>query len=310
MKKQLRLITALAFLLGITSCEEILFEDDISEMQVQLLAPALNAEIASNSIRFDWQLIEGASTYRIQVATPTFENASQFVFDSELDTTTAEIQLNPGNYQWRVKGLNGGYETAYTTGTFTVVVPTDFSQLTVILTGPEDGRVTNEVNQQLSWQSLDGATLYRVQTLEDGNLLSEETTTALTLPVLFNEGDFVWQVRAENGTQNTLYTSNTLLVDTTAPNVPDLLSPTDGNTLSTSEISFEWSREDIPGSVESDSLFIYRDVDLTDLVLADQVSMPFSTTLTNDTYYWLMKASDEAGNESADSAVFSFTVND
>ena len=64
------------------------------------------------------------------------------------------------------------------------------------------------------------------------------------------------------------------------------------------------------GSTELDSLYIYRDMKLTDLVEKQQVTSGYTTTLDNNVYYWTMRAFDLAGNESGTAEIFTFTVNE
>ncbi|MNY78328.1 hypothetical protein D3C86_2185280 [compost metagenome] len=74
-------------------------------------------------------------------------------------------------------------------------------------------------------------------------------------------------------------------------------------------MSFEWTRGEIAGSTEKDSIYIYKDNALTTLHLKNEGVSPFSASLDLGTYYWFVKAFDEAGNVSDKSIVFSFTVN-
>ena len=92
--------------------------------------------------------------------------------------------------------------------------------------------------------------------------------------------------------------------------MPMLSSPQDEIELTSGDVTFEWTRELLEGSVEFDSIYVYRDMTLTDLVIKEESTSPFATTLTNDTYYWLVKSFDEAGNEGVSSSTFSFTVNE
>ena len=291
------------------SCEEILFEEDISEKIVILLAPSDGVEIASNTVFFDWDPINEATSYQVQVAVPNFEDTQQLLLNVTDTITFYELQLNNGEYQWRVQARNTSYETQYTTANFSVVPVANFSDITVVLNTPEDNLITNVVDQNLEWQSVDGATLYRVQILEGGIVSDEQTTEDSNLDITFPEGNQTWQVRAENGTENTLYSSRDILVDTTSPNTPILTLPLDESILTSGEVSFTWTRDAIDGSTVFDTIFIYRDAALTDLVLSEEVISAFETTLTNDTYYWFVKAHDAAGNEGEDSNVFSFTIN-
>jgi hypothetical protein len=101
------------------SCEAV-FVEDISTDRVVTLAPTENSTVASGNITFSWQLLDEADMYQIQIATPTFESASQIVLDSVVDSNSAQKMLDVGEYQWRIKGMNSEYETNYTTVSFTV----------------------------------------------------------------------------------------------------------------------------------------------------------------------------------------------
>lgn len=310
MKKKLYIL--LIGTLSLLSCEEggLLIEKDISADLVVLLAPGENAQIASNSIRFDWQALEDANSYELQVVTPNFDNPQQFVVNEILDSLTSfESILNENAYEWRIRAKNSNYETAYASAAFEVIPVIDFSDNTVVLLTPENNIITNQANQQMSWEIVEGATLYRVQFLENEVVVFEESTTETALLSTLPEGDLEWQVRAENGSENTAYSKRTILVDLTAPNTAILISPADQSTVETTTVSFNWTRKPITGSIERDSLFIYRDSGLTDLVLKDQVTAPFDVELENNDYFWRVKSHDDAGNAGDSSRTFSFTLN-
>ncbi len=115
------IIKILSITLLFISCEEIIYEEDISEENVILLAPQEGVEITEGTLSFSWSAVEYADEYNIQIATPTFESATQIVLDSVLTETTLTQDLLSGTYQWRAKAINSAYETAYTTHSFTVI---------------------------------------------------------------------------------------------------------------------------------------------------------------------------------------------
>jgi len=49
------------------SCEEIINEVDITNDSVRLLAPANNVSMATGSVNFSWQAVNGATEYTLQV---------------------------------------------------------------------------------------------------------------------------------------------------------------------------------------------------------------------------------------------------
>ena len=99
-------------------------------------------------------------------------------------------------------------------------------------------------------------------------------------------------------------------MDLTPPNTPQLISPANGSETSDTEVEFAWNREDVDGTAERDSIFIYSDESLNDLATkALGANKTHMETLTEGTYYWFLKAYDAAGNESEASTTFNFTVN-
>jgi len=109
----------------ITSCEEIINEENISNDTLQLLAPTNDAVLATKQkIAFNWEELEGADNYQLQIATPDFVSATQIILDTLISRTDYMVDsLATKPYEWRVKGLNSAYETGYSTNVFTVEEP-------------------------------------------------------------------------------------------------------------------------------------------------------------------------------------------
>lgn len=298
--------------LTIFSCEEILLEDDISDAVVRLVAPVDNAQFSSTGITFTWEPLENGTQYQIQIAKPSFSEPLQIVTDNTTDTTSFTTQLNVGQYEWRVRAVNSGYASAYTTSKITVVSNDDFQSNSVTLSSPSNDIITNTASQNLAWQPVLGATGYRLQVLNTATstIAFEQDVTVTNYAYTFPEGNYQWKVRATNGSQNTLYSARSLLVDTTAPNKPALTSPANLSNTSDNNISFQWTRTPLAGSVETDSIYIYTNQNLITLQYKNRETSPYATSsLTEGTYYWFIKSFDQAGNISQQSTVFSFTLN-
>jgi len=105
-------ILLLAMLLVIYSCEEAL-ERDISNKKIILLAPANNVITNSTQHSFFWETIEGAPQYQLQVVSPRLDSIVRLVADTVVSRNSLIIDLAPGNYQWRVRGKNSAYSSAY-----------------------------------------------------------------------------------------------------------------------------------------------------------------------------------------------------
>lgn len=311
MKKSLLYPFLLGILfIGFVSCEEILLETDISDEEVQLVAPANNTNFSSSGVSFTWEAVPYATKYRLQIAKPNFESPTQIVLDTLISTTSFTQQLAIGSYEWRVKALNSAYGTNYSSRFFSIASNDDFQNNTVVLSSPANNLITKTDLQSLSWQAIIGATNYQLQVYDSSNTIKlDETLTATSYSYTFPEGSYSWRVRASNGAKQTLYTSRTILVDKTAPNTPILVSPLNASTTTNTTISFQWNRTAISGSAEKDSIYIYTNSALTALQLKAEATSPYSGTLTTGTYYWYTKAFDAAGNSSAKSSTFSFIIN-
>lgn len=294
----------------LVSCEEILLENDISRESIEILSPKNNTVVEAATIYFNWEEIEGATAYEIQLASPDFEDAQQIIFTEIVEETSFTEDVPPGIYEWRVRGINSGYNTAFSSAKFKAEATENFSSRQVSLLSPNQNYITNSNNITLEWQEVEGASEYRIQITQNGEVIKEETTSGTIKNIELPEGDLIWKVRAENQTQNTFYTGRTILVDKTAPMKPIPTSPPNNSTTSVPTVTFEWTRNSNGGTVESDSLFIFKDAALENLEEKEKVNNSYTTSLERqETYYWYMRAYDQAGNRSARSEVFSFSIN-
>jgi hypothetical protein len=117
MKKLIYILTLFCFVL---SCSEIIGVEDISDKTLSVIAPTNGAILNTGTLIFTWDSLEDAEEYKIQIATPSFENAIQILTDSTLTTTSFSTTLENGNYQWRIRAENSGYQTQFSTQNFTI----------------------------------------------------------------------------------------------------------------------------------------------------------------------------------------------
>lgn len=313
MKVLKNLYLVFAIMIFTISCDEVIFEQDISESNLKILAPTNGSSVVSGNISFNWEPVTDANNYQIQIATPNFANAKQIVLDSTISNTSFSRQLLANNYEWRIRAKNSAFETSYFTNTLKVTEVEDFTDKEVELLSPMNNFISNQNAQILTWKSVEGATEYRVQIWRpdaNGTLEHDEVVSLTSLLYSFIDGNYTWQVRAQNDTQNTLYFFRTLLVDTVKPNTPTLINPLDKANEASGKISFTWERETVEGSVESDSIYVYSDAELKNLVFKDiSTNKQFEKDLTANSYYWHVQSFDEAGNQSSNSTTFNFNVN-
>ncbi len=203
----------------------------------------------------------------------------------------------------------------------------DISNQTVTVFAPLNNTVINGNDISFNWDTVEDASSYRFQ-LAAPNF---ETTQQLVLDSIFEvdslgrvgtriqrtlvNGDYAWRIRALNSDYQTAYTLSNFQVDgdenldVTPPNTPQLVAPANGASQSEATVNFSWTREDVPGTAERDSIFIYSDESLTTLsTKALGANKTHSANLAAETFYWVVKAYDAAGNESDLSTTFNFTI--
>ncbi len=118
-------IVGIPMLLGLfvctMACDDVIFEEDITQSYVRILAPTPQAQLTAGKINFNWEPIEGSDEYHIQIATPNFDSAKQIVLDSLVLGTDCNKLLAPGEYEWRVRGENSAYQTTYFYSDFSII---------------------------------------------------------------------------------------------------------------------------------------------------------------------------------------------
>lgn len=308
-----KLVMPLLVICGLTSCSDIVEEPDISQDKVKIIAPADQTVVKGNVVNFTWEPVKDADSYLLQVASPDFDQASQVYVDSLMPTTTFAKELLPNDYQWRIKAVNSAYESLYAYSFFSVRKSDGFEGNTVLLSNPVNNYTTNQGVVTFSWEAVADAVEYQIQILDpsgaviEDQVIKEGSASELTL----TEGTFKWQVKATNGDkESTLYSTRTLMIDLSKPNTPQLTTPVDGSTQGEGETIFTWERENISGSTEIDSIFIYTDENQTDLYKKGVGSeKSYKTTLETGDYHWKVKSYDSAGNLSEDSNLFELIIN-
>ena len=114
------LVATMAMAWSMGACSEFI-EEPLTDERVVLLSPGAGAAAKSDTLSFFWDPVDHALQYRLQVAAPAFGDAALFYADTTLEKENYRLFLPPGNYQWRVKALNGSSGTRYTTRSFTVI---------------------------------------------------------------------------------------------------------------------------------------------------------------------------------------------
>ncbi|HEX9600806.1 MAG TPA: hypothetical protein VF985_04900 [Mariniflexile sp.] len=298
------------------SCDDIL-EEDITNDAIQIVAPIEGTVIEGNTVQFSWKELDGADDYRIQI----IKSNQVFEVDSLVATNTFKYILNSGTYQWRVKGVNFAYNTAYTFPVnFSVEASDDLSIQNVVLLTPSNNFYTNGTSLIFTWSQLENATYYSFELIK--NLSGEQTVVQepnITLTsytanssVFDEDAKYIWKVKALNGTSETSYSQRSIFIDRVQPNQPSLSSPAD-QSMETTTVTFNWTNGVDTGNVKSaitNTIEIASDADFNTVIhLASTQNNTYQYEFgATGTYYWRIKAVDEATNESDYSTVRSVVV--
>jgi len=94
------------------SCDDLI-EKDLEDKKLDIISPADSIETELTNITFLWEDMEGADSYELQIATPSFENALTVILDTTLTDNTFSYEFTPGEYQWRIKAENSVSFTEY-----------------------------------------------------------------------------------------------------------------------------------------------------------------------------------------------------
>jgi len=300
-------------------CDDI-FEEDISDDVIFAISPPENSQLEGNSVQFRWSPLEGADDYRIQI----YGYQQKLVLDSLVGTTVFEYPINPGLYEWRVRGENFAYITPYTlTYAFSISASDDLTDQLVPLTSPANNVYSNNTEISFAWQGISAADNYHFQLLKKNGTVEaliyevtdlEDTSLSLGSGTITEDSEYVWQVRAQNNSSNTSFFKRSIFIDRQNPPAPSLTEPTDGqNFNSGDEITFRWGFQDV-GDVQSPIIGIIEissDENFNTIVSNSTTGEEQYSGTFNDsgTFYWRVSGKDEANNTGEVSSSRSFIIN-
>jgi len=263
--------------------------------------PANNAINQSITPTLQWDLIDGASTYQVQVAVSS-SFSSLLVVDSSLTSPLRAIGplSNNTKYYWRVNAKNVKGATAFSSpAVFTTVVSATAAPK---LAAPLNSAVNQSMNTQLRWNASTGALTYQVQIAADSFFVAPyyDTTIStlnITLPMPLNGMTYYWRVYAKNpggsSPSSEIWKYSTVLA---APFIPALacpLSSTIGVTASPVLKWFAaWSAKKYHLQVSTDSPFntlVYNDSTIADTVVQ------LGLLAYGARHYWRVRALNDSG---------------
>lgn len=306
------LISLLCILLFSSSCG-VFFDQKIKATQMNLINPKDSTVWEQNFIEFLWEPVERARDYNFLIVSPDFGQIQRVVYDTSSQDSYMRLTFEPGNYECRYFASNAASETPYQYIQFSVDTPSSLSQVIVNLTLPVSNFTTNQTQLSFSWQAEALASAYDFQLFDGtgpgGTIVFDTSLNGTTLSRNLTEGNWYWQVRATNGIERSSFTGRQLTIDTIAPGAPILVSPPNNQTFIVDTVRLVWQSG---AMVVSDSVFVYSDTALTVLVSAVEVQSTVQEYLfqgqSNNSYSWVVKSKDQAGNVSGRSIRRDFSI--
>jgi hypothetical protein len=315
MKKNLFGWYCLVGLLLTASCKDFI-EPSIVKRNVVLQAPADQYLSTRYTVGFWWDEVEDALGYRLQVVSPDFGSPGRLVLDTLVKGYQFSADLDPGDYQWRVRAENGSTQTAYTASRSFSILQSSIKTQSVRLLSPADNLLSNQGQLGLQWSSLFGATRYHIQIdtasfADETKLVSEQTIpgTALNFTIAKDQ-TYQWRVRAENDTATARWSAvGQFSIDRRAPGRVSLNAPSNAE-VTNSPVALQWNTV---ATATRYKLYILKG-DSTSAysqafpVLVNGTTYNFTPGSPGDRIYWKVSAIDAAGNEGEHSIMRSFIL--
>ncbi len=284
-----------------------------------LSSPSENSHGKDLPVNFSWFPEEMAENYNLQVSSNS--GFTSIIFDTTVENSTSVIVNNLPPVQklfWRVNASNSAGAGNYTSPlSFTTSGPPINSPA---LISPLDKASLLAINLKLNWSSSNNAGSYRLQIAASYDFcdLVLDTTitgdTTFTVNNLNNNENYFWHVKAipkNNSFASSVFSgerSFTTIIS--LPNVPSLLSPSDGENSVQIDPTLKWANANYASFFRAQIAVNDNFSNLTlDTNNITQTFLNLYNLKINTTYYWRIKSYNGAG-QSSWSAASKFTTED
>lgn len=103
------------------SCDDI-FEKDISAEVMVIISPNEGHNFNQGDVLFWWDYMNGADYYQVQIVEPGFDLIEKLVSDTIVEANKFIVNLEAGDYEWRIRACNSAYCTAFFSSKLTISV--------------------------------------------------------------------------------------------------------------------------------------------------------------------------------------------
>lgn len=305
----IRKIIILCIIITVGSCDDIIL-NDISQEKVVLVSPKDNTSTYLSTQILWWEHVNDADYYQLQITTPDFIQPAILLVDTLTDENKYTINLLPGNYQWRVRAINSEYQTTYTTFSIKIDSSLNLENEKIILIKPIHFDTTNLLSISFKWEPLYKVDTFNFKLYHIGSLVFDTLVASNSIyKIIRHEGAYSWRVRGINSISATKYSERSFYIDTTPPQIRQLLLPENNSILYDTLVSCLWNSPLNEYSSEFDSIFFYSDPEHTNLIEHNKVfTHTIDIGLQPGKYYWRVKGFDKAGNSGIFSDTFTFEI--
>lgn len=235
----------------------------------------------------------------------TLEIATNQAFSSILHSASLNANSYPlplanalphGKYFWRVKVNNASLPPEV----FNTLTVSPLAPVAPVLVSPLNVSTFNTPIRVLDWNSVANAATYRVELAKNTAFTLDKisvaglTATDFTTSAL-SDGLWYWRAYSVNSFGLASAASGVFYftIDTTAPNVPTLISPVDGNTLAPARPAFSWSA--VPTATQYE-LRLSTNSTFTNPMVYSVATPTFTppADLSSRMHWWSVRARDAA----------------
>jgi hypothetical protein len=295
-----KLLFILSLIFVFASCNEII-EPDVSEVKVRVFTPRDSLISNSNIQSFFWETSLESVPCRIQIVKPNFDQIDYFIEDTLVSSNRFEITLPSAIYSWRIRAENNNSNGEYQYFHLTVDSSANLTDLTIQISHPYKNQfLTNQSSFTINWNSLLAAQQFEyIITNTTKSTEIQNITPLLSAPIDLGEGYYLAKIRGQGTFTNTAYSEVNFAIDTSAPQIPTNVFPTNNQILNSTQVVLNWSAPSNEISPEFDSVYFYLDVNGNSLLSKRRVSSSsLDTNLTNGVYYWSVRRFDQVGLQS------------
>ena len=240
----------------------------------------------------------------VLIANPVYTD-SVLVLDVGLGDAIAEAYFKPctlntaGSYTFKVQSVLSG-DMNLTNNNMSRVF--SVNPITLTLISPVNNLVTTNNLPSFEWNSVAGATSYRIQVDDNSNFSSPtiDEVTAITNWIIepgneFGDGTYYWHVRVESPEPTDPYcTPWHFTVDTRGPNPPaSTHNPPNGSTSGNQLPVFVWS--DVSDADSFNLVVNSGKAEVLNIVTAE-TSFATTSQLGEGSYSWSVRGKDHVGN--------------